>query len=125
MKRIASAAIAVSMLSAMPIFGQGRPVGTSPQALINSASAANGILHGTGQNLCTAPTVSLNGVGLTPSNASATSFDVSVAGVTPGSYLLSVSCGSAPTASADFDVTLGAVGPQGPQGIQGIQGIQG
>jgi collagen triple helix repeat protein len=125
MKRIASAAIAVSMLSAVSIFGQGRPVGTAPQAVIDSAIATNGILHATGQNLCTVPTVSLNGVGLTPSNATTTSFDVSVGGVAPGSYLLSVSCGTAPTASADFEVTLGAVGPTGPTGPQGPQGLVG
>src|SRR5438132_7847156 len=131
-RKIASAAIAVSLLSAVTVFAQGRPgSGGAPQAVIGSASATGGTLHATGQNLCSAPTVSLNGVGLTPSNATPTSFDVSVAGVTPGSYLLSVSCGSAPTASADFDVTLGAVGPQGPIGLQGPagppgpQGIQG
>jgi len=125
MKKTASAAIVVSLLCAVPVFAQGRPGGGAPQAVINSASATGGTLHATGQNLCTAPTVSLNGVGLTPSNATATSFDVSVAGIAPGSYLLSVSCGSAPTASAEFDVTLGAVGPTGPQGPSGPPGPQG
>src|ERR1044072_7088718 len=44
------------------------------------------------------------------------------AGVQPGSYLLNVSRGQAPTESDSFDVTLGAVGPKGEKGDKGDKG---
>lgn len=47
------------------------------------------------------------------------------AGLIPGSYLLTVSRGPGPLRNDDFEVTLGAVGPQGATGPPGAQGPQG
>lgn len=132
MTKRAAVAVCLSLCASTLLFAQGPPAnpgpgGGAPQAAISSAivNNATNVMHATGANLCTAPTVKLNGVPLTATNASASAFDVSVAGVSPGSYSLAVSCGAAGTANATFDVTIGAVGPQGPQGIQGPQGLQG
>jgi len=129
MKAVVCAALGLCLLSAN-LFAQGPPgggppAGGAPQLVIQNASATNGTLHVTGKNFCVAPTVAINGSAVTPTNASTTAFDVPVGGLTPGSYLLSVSCGTAGTARDTFDMTLGAVGPQGPTGAQGPQGIQG
>lgn len=43
----------------------------------------------------------------------------------PGEYLLSVSTGNGQSKHDEFDLTIGAVGPQGPQGPPGDEGPQG
>jgi collagen triple helix repeat protein/IPT/TIG domain-containing protein len=76
------------------------------------------------------PLVTLEGVPVTVISSTATSIVIGIpAGVVPGSYLLAVA--PAPTGPlggrsyAEFDLTVGAVGPQGPQGIPGQQGPPG
>jgi hypothetical protein len=119
--------VSTAVLAQGPPAGGGPPSGGAPQATINSAivNNATNVLHATGQNLCAAPSVKLNGVPVIAANATTLAFDVNVTGIAPGSYSLTASCGAAGTANASFDVTVGAVGPQGPQGTQGIQGPQG
>ncbi len=49
-------------------------------------------------------------------------------GIFPGDFLLTVSMGNGQSQNDEYDLTIGAVGPQGelgPQGIQGEQGEQG
>ena len=48
--------------------------------------------------------------------------------IVAGDYLLTVTTGTGQSQNDEYDLTIGAVGPQGergPQGIQGEQGIQG
>jgi hypothetical protein len=47
------------------------------------------------------------------------------AGVTPGSYLLTVSRGQGSVKNDSFNLTIGAVGPAGPQGEAGPTGAMG
>jgi hypothetical protein len=66
--------------------------------------------------------VSLGGVDLTIQSFNSTTVVALLGSVTtPGTYLLSVGNGL----PADFDVTVGAVGPQGPQGPMGLVGPAG
>ena len=54
------------------------------------------------------------------------SCDFSAGGLPPdGDYLLTVVNGNGPSQSDQYDLTIGAVGPQGPQGATGPQGEQG
>ena len=47
------------------------------------------------------------------------------AGIAPGSYLLTVTAGGGQNQTADFNLTIGAVGPKGPQGLKGDIGPMG
>jgi hypothetical protein len=104
------------------------PVPVPPPPVIESSSA-------------TTTQLTINGSGFTPGTASvllgdygplavttqtATKLVVTLpAGLTPGSYVLSVQIG-ATTANADESVaTIGAVGPAGPTGATGAQGSTG
>jgi cysteine-rich repeat protein len=52
--------------------------------------------------------------------------DLSVRGLPPdGDYLLSVSTGTGQSMSAEYDLTIGAMGPTGPQGEKGDTGDRG
>lgn len=117
------------VLVPLAAFAQGRPGGggTANQTVISSARAnATGGVDIAGQNLCIAPTVTLDGGTLSVVSATATAVSATLpAGKAPGTYLLSVSCGVAPTASDVFDFTLGAVGPTGPVGPVGPVGATG
>ena len=124
--RLRHAAVAVSLFVSSISFAQGPPGnGGAPQAVITSAVANAGVLVVTGSNLCTSPAITLNGIVVNATAATANGFSIPVATVTPGSYRLTASCGNAGTASADFDVTIGAVGPKGDIGPQGPSGPTG
>jgi Collagen triple helix repeat (20 copies) len=69
------------------------------------------------------PSVNLDGVNLTIQSFTNQTIVASLGSVTtPGTYLLKVTVF---LTTAQFDVTIGAVGPQGPQGPQGLQGPAG
>lgn len=72
------------------------------------------------------PTVTLGGSPLTVQSYISTEIRAILPLNTPdGSYLLKVVTGNASTQSGEFNVAIGAVGPQGLQGDVGPQGIQG
>ncbi len=79
----------------------------------------------TGVNFCASPKlhVLLSGSALTYTANSSTSITATLPNnITPGTYTLAVSCGFL---SANFDLTLGAAGPQGPPGPKGDKGDKG
>ena len=66
------------------------------------------------------PLVTLGGVSLSVKSFTNETVVASLGSVTtPGTYLLKV---TTLLSTAQFDITIGAVGPQGPQGPQGLQG---
>jgi hypothetical protein len=66
------------------------------------------------------PSVTLGGLNLTVESFTNQTIVASLGSVTtPGTYLLKVAVF---LSIAQFDLTIGAVGPQGPQGPQGLQG---
>jgi hypothetical protein len=72
------------------------------------------------------PTVTLDGTLLHVISYGPTEITASLAGgLTPGSYLLTVSTGRSNRDEDTFSVAFGAVGPQGPQGPPGPEGPQG
>src|SRR2546428_3684141 len=73
------------------------------------------------------PTVKLSDTSLTVLSSTDTRIDAMLPpGVSPGSYVLTVSRpGNSPNDIDTFDITLGAVGPQGPKGDKGDPGAQG
>lgn len=91
------------------------------------ADASLVYLHVEGAGFCSAPVVHLSGEQLNvPAPGSAVAFDALLpAGVSPGSYLLTVSCGKDAKANATFVATIGAAGPPGPEGQRGEIGLQG
>jgi hypothetical protein len=102
--------------------------------VVNSATVdySTNLLTVTGQNFGTiAPGVRLNGFQLTVQsfNAGTQTIVANMAmSLPPGSYLLAVTTGNGSTNStqvSEFDITLGAAGPQGAQGAPGPQGQQG
>ncbi|MEA2162751.1 MAG: hypothetical protein QOK37_878 [Thermoanaerobaculia bacterium] len=101
-----------------------RPLAAQKQLTIHAARANGAMtsLHIEGQSLCASPAVTLNGSSLTVTSSAGAMDAVLPSGIAPGSYLLTVSCGNATADNADFEVTLGAVGPQGAKGDTGAQG---
>lgn len=80
----------------------------------------------TGQNFGTVmPIVNLNGIPLAVNTYTDTIVSADLNSVDPGTYLLTLSRVSAPQKTAEFDVTVGAVGPQGPVGPAGAVGPAG
>jgi len=66
------------------------------------------------------PSVTLGGLNLTVESFTNQTIVASLGSVTtPGTYLLKVTVF---LSTVQFDLTIGAVGPQGPQGPQGLQG---
>jgi hypothetical protein len=97
-----------------------------PQILSVQADTTNNVLLIQGAVLPSgsAPIVTLGGTQLTVTSFS----DIGIAaklpsGLAPGSYQLQVGDGG--PRFAQFDVTVGAVGPQGPAGPQGVPGATG
>lgn len=124
----------VTLFTARSMNAQGGPPngggGNGPQiSIINAVpNSSVTLMHITGQNICTSPSVTLDGKSLAVSgSATATSIDVILPTpvLSPGSYRLEIACGNGPSQIATFAVTIGAVGPTGPQGIQGPTGAQG
>ncbi len=78
-----------------------------------------------GVNFCASPKlhVLLSGSALTYTANSSTSITANLPNnITPGTYTLAINCGFY---SANFDLTLGAAGPQGPPGLKGDKGDKG
>ena len=79
-----------------------------------------------GSNFCAAPVVTLDGLALTVQGSTPTQLIVSQPAMSPATYLLVVSCGSANSPkTASFTVAIGASGPQGATGAKGDPGPQG
>lgn len=86
--------------------------------LINGANFDNG----------TAPVVTLGALGVLFEPAPSTPATIAVdlpPGLSDGDYLLNISTGPNDGQSFDYDLTIGAVGPQGEEGAQGEIGLTG
>lgn len=140
------AVIAALVLTASPVFAQGK--GPASQVIITAAAADPALttLFLSGDNFDADAAVYLSGVPLenvVAGSAGATLTASLPAGVLPGSYRVFVIQGKGKPQNATFDVTLGSTGaegpagppgppgppgergPQGPMGMQGIQGPPG
>jgi hypothetical protein len=99
--------------------------------LINSATydTVTQVLTLSGENLTESsltPAVEFNSAPLTVIGATPTQITAYLPNATlPGSYLIVVHTGAQKNDVAQFDVTIGAAGPQGAQGLPGLQGPQG
>jgi hypothetical protein len=114
---------------------EGTPAATPQVQIIAAAADASQttlIVHGS--NLSGASSVILGDVRLISVVTNPNGQELLAAlpsGLLPGSYKLRISKGPAQVQNAEFEVTIGAVGPQGapgpvgPQGPQGTQGIAG
>ncbi len=94
------------------------------KAALPDSSASPTQLNITGENFGTLkPVVTLDSMPLTVASFSATSVTALLpAGLTPGSYLLTLQQNGRESRTATFDVALGAIGPKGDKGDPGAPG---
>lgn len=85
------------------------------------------LIHVIGRNFGSSPTVHLSDVELQVLESTDNVITAALSVPPPGSYRLTVRLGILPLPGRidEFEVTLGAVGPEGPQGPPGEQGLPG
>lgn len=130
--RVLLAACAFAALAPLTGAAQKAP---PPQLVVTTAvpDFVNLVLTVTGSNFqhsgngaAVTPVVTLGSTALTVQSASDTQILAALpAGITPGTYLLTVSRGPSTTDNWSTDVTLGDVGPRGPKGPTGDKGPDG
>ena len=129
------AILTLMVSTALSAQGESAPAATPQVQIIAAAADASQttlIVHGS--NLSGASSVILGDARLISVVTNSNGQELLAAlpsGLLPGSYKLRISKGPAQVQNAEFEVTIGAVGPQGapgpvgPQGPQGPQGTQG
>jgi len=123
----ASTALALLFTGAMLTASLPSLAGATPQPMITEVQPLDGLLRISGFNFGgTASAITLGGRVLRVVAATATGVDAALPDLAPGSYLLTLTVGSAGSQRSDESwVTLGAVGPQGVAGAAGANGPQG
>lgn len=126
-RRTASVALALLVAGATLTASLPSLAAATPQPLITEVQPVGGLLRISGFNIGgSAAAITLGGRVLRVVGVTSTGVDAELPEFAPGSYLLTLSVGTAGSQRNDeFWVTLGALGPQGPAGADGAVGPQG